>query len=150
MSRHKKTVFTVITFLMVFSLAEGLAYVASSILEGRGVFYRLGDVSNAEAYLARRDPVLGWPAPDEFGRSERYDVSGARPTPSFPDPGGACVSVYGDSFTVGGGVSDEAAWPNQLSQLLGCRVANDGTGEESTWHPNPNIASKRGSFVLSS
>ena len=71
MSRYKKTAFAFITFLMVFSLAEAFAYVAGSILEGRGFFYRAGDTSNAEANLARRDPILGWPSPEDFGLIQR-------------------------------------------------------------------------------
>ena len=48
-------------------------------------------------------------------------------TPAFPEPGAACVSLYGDSFTFGVGVGNEDAFGNVLSRLLGCRVANYGT-----------------------
>ena len=124
-SLRRKLLFSLVTFLIVFSFAEWLAYRGGRMLDGRVVFYRAGDASTARDYLNRRHPVLGWPPPADFG-SKRYDVSGSRPTPAFPVPGHACISLYGDSFTYGSGVSDEMAWPNQLSRLLGCRVANYG------------------------
>lgn len=124
---RKKILFSFVALLLLLALAEGLAYLAARMLDGRSVFYRAEDVSQAGDYFERRDPVLGWPSPDDFG-GNRYDVSGARPNPAFPLPGHACVSVYGDSFTYGSGVPDEVAWANQLSRLLGCRVANYGVG----------------------
>ena len=69
--------------------------------------------------------MLGWPSPLKYGRVE-LDASGSRRIPAFPEPGGACVSVYGDSFTYGDGVSAEHSWANVLSKRLGCRVANYG------------------------
>ncbi len=129
MSTPKKLLFSLITVLMVFSLAELAAYVAGRIIGRIGVFYEPRPVEEESVadYLAKRDPLLGWPAPSDFP-SQRYDRSGSRPIPSFPEPGRACVSIYGDSFTFGAGVSDEEAWSNQLSMLLGCRVANYGVG----------------------
>jgi hypothetical protein len=62
----------------------------------------------------------------KIGVQQRFDASGSRPTPAFPEPGGACIAAYGDSFTYGSGVSDTDAFPNRLSQLFGCRVANYG------------------------
>ena len=78
-----------------------------------------------QEYMRLRDPVLGWPAPAEFGEGE-YDESGARRSPAFPEPGGACVSLYGDSFVWGFDVTREQAWGNVLSGMLGCRVSNYG------------------------
>lgn len=124
----RKVLLSFITFFIVFSFVEAVAYVGSRLLAGRGVFYRAPDgLLQVGDYFERRDPALGWPPPDAFGDGF-FDVSGARLTPAFPETGRACLSVYGDSFTQGGGVSNEAAWPNQLSRLLGCRVANYGVG----------------------
>jgi len=78
-----------------------------------------------ESYFSRRDPVLGWPPVDWKG-SRRYDRTGARHSPAFPEPGSACVSLYGDSFTYGTDVAHQHAWGNVLAKLLGCRVANYG------------------------
>jgi len=78
-----------------------------------------------EEYMRLRDPVLGWPAPAKFGEGE-YDESGARWSPAFPEPGGACVSLYGDSFVWGFDVAREQAWGDVLSSDLGCRVSNYG------------------------
>ena len=82
-------------------------------------------------YLNRRDPVLGWPAPGDAG-GHRYDRSGSRHIPAFPDPGDECVSLYGDSFTYSADVDHEDAWSNVLSRLLGCRVANFGVSGYGT------------------
>jgi hypothetical protein len=131
LSTGKKILFSTVVFLIVFSFAEVAAYVAGRTLIESGIFYGVDDLSGAEDYYAKRDPVLGWPPPEHFG-GEHYDESGSRRIPAFPEPGGACVSIYGDSFTYGSGVSDEAAWSNQLSMLLGCRVANYGVGGYGT------------------
>ncbi len=127
MSTSKKLFFSSIIFLIVFGFAEAAAYFAGRMLEGKAVFYRPTALDEVSDYFARRDPVLGWPSPSEFG-GKRYDRSGSRPIPGFPEPGEACVSIYGDSFTYGDGVTDEEAWSNQLSRLVGCRVANYGVG----------------------
>jgi hypothetical protein len=73
--------------------------------------------------------VLGWPSPHSFSQNRAfYDESGSRRIPSFPltSRNRACVSLYGDSYTEGVGVSHQEAWSNVLSELLGCRVANYG------------------------
>lgn len=78
-----------------------------------------------EEYFSRRDTMLGWPPPD-FINTPRFDQSGARPSPAFPETGTARVSLYGNSFTYGTDVDDENAWGNVLSKYLGYRVANYG------------------------
>jgi hypothetical protein len=82
-------------------------------------------------YLNRRDPVLGWPAPSDHG-GNKYDISGSRHIPAFPDPGGECVTLYGDSFTYSADVGHVDAWSNALSRILGCRVANFGVAGYGT------------------
>jgi hypothetical protein len=88
-------------------------------------------VAAYDRYLRRRDPLLGWPNPGLFGR-KRLDASGARRLPAFPEPGGACVSVYGDSFAFGDELGAKASWANQLARTLGCRVANYGVNGYGT------------------
>ncbi|HJQ82794.1 MAG TPA: hypothetical protein VKA21_01865 [Candidatus Binatia bacterium] len=75
-------------------------------------------------YVATRDPDLGWPAASEATRS--------RPDPLFPEPGTEWVSAYGDSFTQGHGVGDDATWCHVLSRKIGARVANFGVGGYGT------------------
>lgn len=82
-------------------------------------------------YLEVRDPMLGWPTTDAL-KSERYDASGSRPVPAFPDPGNECVTLYGDSYTYGEEVGHKEAWGNVLAEALGCRVANFGVGGYGT------------------
>ena len=55
-----------------------------------------------------------------------FDETGSRPIPAYPEPGAACVSLYGDSFTFGVAVDDAHAWSNVLSKQLNCRVTNYG------------------------
>ena len=105
---------------------EGSAFAGAALLRSRGYFYRPHqDLSDYEAYLARRDELLGWIT---FDARDVVDASGSRPIPAFPDPARqpACVSLFGDSFTWADEVSDEEAWSNLLSKQLSCRVANYG------------------------
>jgi hypothetical protein len=78
-----------------------------------------------DAYLAMRDPVLGWPAPRTRGHGD-YDTSGARVSPAHPAVGNECITLYGESFTFGDEVGNSEAWGNLLAQRLGCRVGNFG------------------------
>jgi len=59
-------------------------------------------------------------------KAQLLDATGSRPIPAYPEPGAACVSLYGDSFTFSVGVDDTHAWSNLLSKQLNCRVANYG------------------------
>ena len=114
---------------LVFSVIEGLAFAVGWNLQSRGVFYRAPSVENYGHYLAERHPLLGWPT---RAARELLDPSGSRWIPAYPEPGHACVSLYGDSFTASIPVSDEDSWPNLLSQRLACRVANYGVGGYGT------------------
>lgn len=112
-------------------LAELTSWGAAQLLTQRGVLYEPESLAGFDDYVAHRDPVLGWPSPEDFG-AEKFDASGSRWVPAYPDPGDACVSLYGDSFTYGEGVAHEDSWANRLSELLGCRVANYGVGGYGT------------------
>lgn len=126
---RRRTVWLAATALLGGSLllCELLAYAAVTYgLRGTApyLFYERSVVASPEqiaGYFRARDPVLGWTANDAA------DASGARPSPAFPAPGNACVSVYGDSFAWSTGASSDAtAWPNILARMLGCRVSNYG------------------------
>lgn len=111
--------------VLLFAASELVCYVALRYLQTKGVVYRPVEGDYA-AYLADRDPVLGWPRRSELARDS--DAVGSRPVPAFPDPAAspAIVSLYGDSFTWGSEVDDEHAWGNVLAQRLGRRVNNFG------------------------
>jgi hypothetical protein len=123
-----KSKFPSFAILILFTgfILEGISYLGERYLAGKGIIYKPPILERDEGYLLKRDPQLGWPSPDLFGK-EDYDSSGSRMIPSFPDPNEkACVSLYGDSFTWGTEVSSEFAWSNVLSKILNCRVSNFG------------------------
>jgi len=66
---------------------------------------------------------------DEIGG---YRVSGAKQNSEFPDTGQSCGSAYGDSFVGGAEVANDEGWVEQLSHLLGCRIANYAVGGYGT------------------
>jgi hypothetical protein len=118
-------------FALIFCLIELIAYVSSQFI-GQRAQYLIYDppeeiLEKYEAYMAERNPLLGWPSPTAYG-GKKFDVSGSRIVPAFPTPGNACVSLYGASTVWSEEVEQEQAWGNILSQLLGCRVANYGVG----------------------
>lgn len=113
-------------FLLSVTVIEAGSVAVVWMLGQRSAIYWPSRLNAFEHYLARRDPLLGWPFPASFG-GPVLDRSGARRLPSFPEPGKACVSVYGDSFSFGDEVDDATVWTNQLSLALRCRVANYGT-----------------------
>jgi len=108
-------------------LLEVVSYFACRQLVRYGVLYRPVLVS-AHDYLSRRDPVLGWPSPQDIP-GKKFDAIGSRPIPAYPDPQATpLVSLYGDSFTYSDQVDHEHAWSNVLSKLMGGRVNNFGVG----------------------
>lgn len=134
-TRNRKYIFFLVIFFINVLLLEIFSYsFGYFFLSGQGVIY----VSDApsedsfQSYLDIRDPVLGWPPPSRYGQ-EDLDQLGARINTFFPNTASqACVSAYGDSFTFGKEVDNVAAFPNQLSQILGCRVNNFGVSGYGT------------------
>jgi hypothetical protein len=116
----------VILVVVVCAASEVAAALASAVLVARGAMVdvpRLSDDEIAMA-LARRSTLLGWgPATDDHGRVLHL---APRPDPAFPAGRPPCVSVYGDSFTLGAG--DDATYPHDLARALGCAVDNYGVG----------------------
>ena len=90
---------------------------ATSYLARRGAMAYIPNFSpsHVEAYLHERDAELGW------------SVSAPRADPAFPGQP-ACVSVYGDSFTAGSGVGDDATFAHDLAVAMNCPVENFGVG----------------------
>jgi hypothetical protein len=76
------------------------------------------------------DEELGWPSPRQATAPPR-DADGAKRNPDFPESD-ACASAYGDSFVWGDDVPLADGWIEQLSRLLGCRVANYGVSGYGT------------------
>jgi len=108
----------------LFGLIEVSSFFVGRMLQRRLVFYNELSIETYESYMATRHQVLGWPS--EYMKAQLLDATGSRPIPAYPEPGAACVSLYGDSFTFSVGVDNTHAWSNLLSKQLNCRVANYG------------------------
>ena len=128
-SGKARVVFSLATLTVGLALMELVAFCAVEFVllpRAPAFFFHQPRVieSELQQYLEVHDPLLGWPA-----RAEKV-VS--RPIPAYPEEGGECISLYGDSFTYGDDVDDAEAWSNLLSVQLGCRVANYGVGGYGT------------------
>ena len=140
MLSRRRTAVVGLRVLLVLAACEGLFFVTGSFLQSKWGMWRaptqpaaVQDPLPYEQYLKRRDPLLGWPYPAQFGQD--LEVNGAQRNPFFPNgPGeGSCISLYGDSFTAGGDTSSsDKNWGNVLSSLLSCYVANYGVGGYGT------------------
>jgi hypothetical protein len=112
---------------------EAASWVAGRWLQERHVFYRPVCGDDYAGYLARRDPVVGWPSPRQ---EDVGGIAGARPRPCPPLASVRCgtarISLYGDSFAYGLGVADDEAWASVLAQKVGCPVANYGVSGYGT------------------
>lgn len=148
---HKKIISYSLLILVVAITVEGISYIFTGYLERKGIIYKPYMSDNYEEYLRKRDPLLGWPYPDTFGKGE-LDLSGSRIIPSFPDPESkTCISLYGDSFTFGSEVKSEFAWSNVLSNMLDCRVSNygvEGYGTDRSYLRFKNNGRDRAEFVI--
>jgi hypothetical protein len=133
---HNAAFYAVALSVALLLLEAGSYGIGRFVLAKSGVIYLPPDAAGYEHYLQVRDPVLGWPSPQEFGAG-RYDAKGARVSPAFPDSSARpCVSVYGDSFAFSEEVDAAHAWPNLLAKMLHCRVDNfgvDGYGTDQAY-----------------
>jgi hypothetical protein len=128
--------------LLILAVAiEAASYAAGRVLQSKWAMWRVPTPPQGVAnplsyqdYLTRRDPVLGWPSPSQYGSD--YEPNGALFEPRYPEAGqshASCISLYGDSFTEGGDISaPEHRWSSELSGLAGCYVANFGVGGYGT------------------
>jgi hypothetical protein len=91
------------------------------------------DIPAARAAFAAspepRDEELVWPADPT---APPRDQTGAKFNADFPEPGRACASAYGDSFVWGEDVAPADGWVEQLSRIIGCRIANYGVSGYGT------------------
>ena len=113
---------------MIASFIEVSSYLMGKYRENRVPVYKpiIQNKYLCESYLKNHDPVLGWPAPINFGKNGDRDYSGSRIIPAFSNPINSCISLYGDSFVWGADVSAKDMWGNILSKLTNCRVSNYG------------------------
>ena len=137
MTRGRKVTLVAILLTIVLVAAEVVSYAGGRVLQSKWAMWRVPEVPkdrteelSFDDYMERRDPVLGWPYPRQYGAD--LDENGAQRNPYFPDGGVTnrpCISMYGDSFTEGGDTSGlDKNWGNLLSKDLGCYIANYGFG----------------------
>ena len=112
--------------VLVAGTIEGAAALATWMLWRRGHMPRIVHVADDELAqrLRMQSTALGW-----IPRLLRPDpglMMQPRPDPAYPTDAPPCASVYGDSFTFGTAVPDDATFPHRLAVALGCRVANYG------------------------
>ena len=142
MKLKKETLFTLITIGLVLIVIDSFSFLTGKQIAKNpmnrlylydGFLQKKAQKSNYQAYLQRRDPVLGWPSPSQFGVSD-FDKIGARRSPAFADPEShqSCLALYGDSFTYSDEIDNENAWGNILAKLQNCRVNNFGVGGYGT------------------
>src|SRR5712692_4343208 len=104
--KSRNAVFFVLMLVFTLAVFEGLFFFAGKLLQSKWGMWKVPGGPTAarsplsyDEYLKRRDPVLGWPYPSQYGAD--LDVNGAQRNRHFPNgpKGGSCVSLYGDSFT---------------------------------------------------
>ncbi len=140
MTRARRAVLSGIMLMVLVAMLEMMFFITGKVLQSRWAMWRAPTAPTSARqsityaqYLKARDPVLGWPYPEEYGRD--LDMNGAQPNPFFRDGHRekSCVSLYGDSFTRGGDTSSlDRNWGNVLSELASCYVANFGVGGYGT------------------
>ena len=126
------------TFLIAFFciVLESFSLVAfkADILKNR-VFKGVKNLTENEfnKYLEERDHELGWPTKSRL--AQKHTGNGFRKSPALElisNEQPPCLAVYGDSFAFGDELSDADAWPNQLTQIFGCKVLNYGVSAYGT------------------
>jgi hypothetical protein len=101
-----------------------------------GRFVWLPDLNEAranwEAFSTSVDNEIGGVSPYSLVSGAARDSAGAKNNPEFPQGGPTCGSAYGESLVLGYEVETSFGWVEQLSNLLGCRVANYAVNGNST------------------
>ena len=122
---RKRRLFWLGLVLVLAGVLELIAWLGCRVLTAHGIFYQPQPEAKFAEYLARRHPVLGWPAGEAFvpRRAPESERRADKP---------ALVSLYGESFTFGSEVSDDEAWGNRLAAKLNARVDNFGVGGYGT------------------
>jgi hypothetical protein len=126
--RYGRTWRRLIFVLLAIAVVEGSSALVCRFLLARLQLIRLvwePDLaqarSNWNALSQAVDPEIGG-----------YRASGAKTNSEFPGSGPSCGSAYGDSYVGGADVANQDGWVEQLSHLLGCRVANYAVGNYGT------------------
>jgi len=135
----KKFLVTLIYLMFLFVLVEIFSFAIGKVLQGKWSMYRdpiVQDGKNAvsyDEYLKTRDPDLGWPRAEDFGKNT-YDHDGARwcLDSGVNNSERWSISLYGDSFTADkiGGNTDH--WGCRLQRLTGTKTKNYGVGGYGT------------------
>lgn len=77
-----------------------------------------------KSYLDNRDNLTGWPT--KVFSKNHLTKKNYRKSPANEKVNDTCFSVYGDSYAFDAEVDNNDAWPNKLSEKLGCKVLNFG------------------------
>jgi hypothetical protein len=134
MQRNTRLLGSIIIIILVAGFVELMSYLASSYMVKYPIgFTPLHITESYESYLARYDHRLAWKSIVLDDDGNYRDLAGSGPASGhYQSKAPACVSLYGDSFTEGYGVSPKDSWSSVLSQLLHCRVANFGVAGYGT------------------
>ena len=130
----KKNVFTLkivhyfIIIIIVLSTTELLSFGVLNFLQNKYGVFAYDDQRIKETRLksfSHYDEKIGWVPRNVDNYGARTDTSNFSDSPP-------CIEMYGDSFTESAEVEKEFAWPNLISESLGCRVLNFGVGGYGT------------------
>jgi hypothetical protein len=135
MQRNTRLLGVIIIVIMVAGFAELSSYLMSCYLVKYPIaFTPLHITESYESYLSRYNPRLAWKSNVLDDNGNFRDLAAPNPTSSgyYQSNSPACVSLYGDSFTEGYGVSPKHSWGFLLSQFLHCRVAIFGVSAYGT------------------
>lgn len=123
-----KIVHYLIIIIIVLSTTELLSFGVLNFLQNKYGFFAYDDQRIKETRLksfSHYDEKIGWVPRNVDNYGARTDTSNFSDSPP-------CVEMYGDSFTESAEVEKEFAWPNLVSDLIGCRVLNFGVGGYGT------------------
>lgn len=118
----KKKIGYLLIFVILFSFLEIISFSFITYAQFRWHTIKF-DPSKITKFNAKKlenySEQLGWIMSDSM-----RDNLGARINPEIYET--TCLEMYGDSFTFSDTVSNEFAWPAQLSKLINCKVNNFG------------------------
>ena len=129
LSKRKLWLFRLVTLGLIFLCFELFSYVGLRLLENKLSMDPMRHITpeKVESFLAKRyDPDLGWgPIADtvnSIGARSNHEYEKLENT----------ISIYGDSYAWGDGVSVEDSWAMQLENRIDCGVLNFGVGGYGT------------------
>lgn len=115
-----------------------MEWYASTTRAGNAAYF----IEDPELHVVRATGIDGYTIGDAHWISARINADGMRGAdlPSERDPSERWILCVGDSFTFGGGVETDEAWPQQMQAVLGppeqskVRVLNGGAnGWDTPW-----------------